>query len=108
MPAPRKPYPIAGKVTTATVTDSVYVCVRNLTNGEQKIVQTKSDGSYVVDLADADFDTDYANGDIIEYSLLGDAYGGGTHTVATGVRARTKFNIVGTDRSSTNTVGVSI
>ena len=108
-----KPQLFAVELSGGTVSENVYVEVRNLSNGEYRILQTNANGRISFNLNDLSDDgtdtgtkTALISADIIEYKIQGGyGYGGGTLTSTT---KSTRVKITQTDRSTTNTPGVSI
>lgn len=113
MPTPGLVKQLSIRISGGAVTGSVYVRARNGRTEEYKIKQTNSSGEVIFPLMDLSSDgTDSGtksgveSGDVIHYQVQGDAYGGGVYIV--GARGGLKLTLAVTDRTSTNTVGVSI
>ncbi len=113
MPAPGSVKQLSIKITSGAVTNGVYVRATNGRTGEYMIKRTKSDGSVIFPLMDFTNDgiptgtkSGVNTGDVIHYQVQGDGYGGGFYTVD--VKGGDKVILAVTDRTTSNTPGVSI
>ena len=112
MPSPLLIKNVTVKV-TGTGNSAAYVEARNLNTGEYRVVKCDSGGYAAFNLAELTSDgTDsgtrsgVAVGDVIEYKVQGNGYGGSTWTVT--ASGGTRPGVTMTAYSTTNTVGVSI
>lgn len=113
MPTPIIPKSLAIVLSGGSVSSGVYVRATNSNTRDYQIKQTNSKGQVIFNLPDLSDDgtttgtkTGVTTGDLIDYQVQGDAIGGGSYTVpATG---QGKVTLTQTDRSTTNTPGVSI
>lgn len=113
MPTPGAVKQLSIHVTGAAVLDGVYIKVINGNTKEYLIKQTSSDGNVTFPLMELSDDgtptgtkTGITVGDRIFYQLIGDAFGGGSYTVDS--RGGRKITITAVDRTTSNTVAVSI
>ncbi len=113
MPTPGNVKQLSIKIGGGAVTNGVYVRARNGTTGGYMVKRTKSDGSVIFPLMDLSSDgtptgtkTGVNVGDVIHYQVQGDAFGGGFYTV--GAKGGEKVILSVTDRTTSNTPGVSI
>ena len=113
MPEPGNVKQLSIKITGGAVTEGVWVRATNGRTGEFQKKQTNSSGEVIFALMDLS-----SNGtpkgtksgvniaDVISYQVQGDAFGGGTYTVAS--LGGKKVTLAVTDRTTSNTIGVSI
>lgn len=113
MPEPGIVKQLSIKIAGGAVTAGVWVRARNGRTGEFQKKQTNSSGEVIFALMDLSNDglaTGTKSGvnvaDVIHYQVEGDAFGGGTYIV--GAKGGNKVDLTVTDRTTSNTIGVSI
>ena len=114
MPDPRTRKQISIKITSGTATSGVYVRCTNGTTGNFQVKKTNIGNEVIFDLnslssdgTDTGTKSGVANGDVISYQASGYGFGGGTHTVSASKGGK-KVPLTVTDRTTSNTIGVSI
>ncbi len=113
MPEPGLVKQLSLKLEGATVTTGVFVRARNGRTGEFQKKQTNSSSEVIFSLMDLSSDgtptgtkSGVNNGDVISYQVQGDSYAGGNYIIDS--KGGRKLTISPTDRTTSNTVGVSI
>ncbi len=113
MPTPGLVKQLSIKITGAAVSEGVYIRARNGRTGEFSIQRTNTSGEVILVLMDFSSDgtpigtkSGVLVGDVISYQVQGDAYGGGTYTVTAAGGKKVDLPVI--DRTTSNTVGVSI
>lgn len=113
MPEPGNVKQLSIKIKSGAVTEGVWVRATNGRTREFQKKQTNSSGEVIfalMDLSSNGLATGTKSGvnltDVIHYQVEGDAFGGGTYTV--GAKGGNKVVLSVTDRTTSNTVGVSI
>ena len=113
MPEPGNVKQLSIKITGAAVSEGVWVRATNGRTKEFQKKQTNSSAEVIFALMDLSSDGSKTGtksgvniGDVISYQVEGDGFGGGTYVVAS--LGGKKVILPVTDRTTSNTIGVSI